>query len=72
MAIQCKVAYLALYDCLFVLQVPDILVYNVDISDWETTRKVVQQIGPVDMLVNNAAIVTNKGFFEVNKDDLFK
>ena len=72
MAIQSKVAYLALYDCLFVLQVPDILVYNVDISDWETTRKVVQQIGPVDMLVNNAAIVTNKGFFEVNKDDLFK
>ena len=54
------------------MQMPDILVYNVDISDWETTRQVVRQIGPVDMLVNNAAILSNKPFLESDKEDLFK
>ena len=51
---------------------PDILVYNVDISDWDKTRHIVQQIGPVDILVNNAAILINKPFLELDKKDLFK
>ena len=51
---------------------PDILVYNVDISDWDKTRHVVQQIGPVDLLVNNAAVLITKPFLELDKEDLFK
>ena len=63
--------YLNLY-CIFVLQVPDILVYNVDISDWDKTSHVVRQIGPVDILVNNAAVLISKHFLEYDKEDLFR
>ena len=57
---------------IIVMQVPDIIVYNVDISDWDKTRHVVQQIGPADLLVNNAAIIINKPFLEYDKEDLFR
>ena len=53
-----------------IIQVPDIHVYNVDISDWDKTRHAVQQIGPVDLLVNNAGINVIKPFLEVDKQEL--
>ena len=56
--------------CYCIIQVPDIHVYNVDISDWDMTRHVVQQIGPVDLLVNNAGINVIKPFLEVDKQEL--
>ncbi|RWS23909.1 hypothetical protein B4U80_01351 [Leptotrombidium deliense] len=29
----------------------------IDISNWENTKKLISQIGPVEFLVNNAGIV---------------
>ena len=59
-------------NCYCIIQVPDIHVYNVDISDWDKTRHVVQQIGPVDILVNNAAIITFSPFLQTEKQDLMR
>ena len=43
-----------------------------DISDWDQTRQVVQKIGPVDLLVNNAGIQLVKSFFDTTKQDVYK
>ena len=48
----------------------DIDVYNVDIADWDKTRSVLQSIGPVEMLVNNAGVVYPSAFLETSKDQL--
>lgn len=51
-------------------EVPSIETRLLDIIDWDTTRRVVEEIGPIDMLVNNAAIVKRTPFFDVTKDEL--
>lgn len=51
-------------------EVPDIEVYNQDVADWEKTRSVVQSIGPIDLLVNNAGITNWTSFLEVTKEEL--
>ena len=58
--------------CYCIIQVPDIHVYNVDISDWDKTRHVVQQIGPVDILINNAAAIAFGPFLQTEKQDLMR
>ena len=44
----------------------------VDLSDWATARKTVEDIGPIDLLVNDAAIFTNVSFFEADEIELNK
>ena len=39
----------------------------VDLSDWAATRKVVEELGPIDLLVNNAAVLSPMLF--VNFDE---
>lgn len=51
-------------------EVPSIETRLLDIIDWDKTRRVVEEIGPIDMLVNNAAIVKRTPFFDVTKDEL--
>ena len=46
--------------------------YNVDIADWDKTRSVVQSIGPIDLLVNNAGVTNWTSFLDVTKDELDK
>lgn len=41
-----------------------------DLADWDATRKVVQSIPDVDLLVNNAGISYIDNFLEVKKEDL--
>ena len=48
----------------------DLDVYNVDIADWDTTRSVVQNKGPIDMSVNNAGIIYPSSFLETSKEQL--
>ena len=43
-----------------------------DIADWDRTRAVVESIGPIDLLVNNAGITNWSSFLEVTKDELDK
>ena len=49
-------------------EVPDIDVYNVDIADWDKTRTVVESIGPIQLLVNNAGITYPTPFLDVTKE----
>ena len=44
--IDLQVIVLWLIHCYCIIQVPDIHVYNVDISDWDKTRHVVQSYKP--------------------------
>ena len=48
----------------------DIKIHNVDIGDWDKTSDVVKNIGPIDMLVNNAAVVHINSFLEGTKHQL--
>ncbi|XP_060584960.1 L-xylulose reductase-like [Ruditapes philippinarum] len=51
-------------------QVPSIDTRLLDISDWDITRKAVEDIGPIDFLVNNAAVIKRTPFLEVTKEEL--
>lgn len=53
-----------------VLEVPDIEVICVDLADWEATRKAIQSIGPVDCLVNNAAVALLEPFLEIKPENI--
>ena len=53
-------------------QNPEIITVCVDLSDWAAARKVVEEIGPVDLLVNNAAIAEIVAFLETEESGLNK
>ncbi|KAL4241020.1 hypothetical protein ACF0H5_001799 [Mactra antiquata] len=53
-----------------VQEVPSIETRLVDISDWDKTRKIVEELGDIDLLVNNAGITNWTGFLDVTKDEL--
>ncbi|KAL0595765.1 L-xylulose reductase [Plecturocebus cupreus] len=40
----------------------------VDLSDWEATEQALGSVGPVDLLVNNAAVALLQPFLEVTKE----
>ncbi|EDM06892.1 dicarbonyl L-xylulose reductase, isoform CRA_a [Rattus norvegicus] len=40
----------------------------VDLADWEATEQALSNVGPVDLLVNNAAVATLQPFLEVTKE----
>ncbi|CAN0127391.1 unnamed protein product [Rangifer tarandus platyrhynchus] len=40
----------------------------VDLGDWEATEKALGGVGPVDLLVNNAAVALMKPFLETTKE----
>ena len=42
----------------------------VDLSDWAATRKAVEEIGPIDLLVNNAGIVRSAPFVDADENSL--
>ena len=40
----------------------------VDLADWEATEQALGAVGPVDLLVNNAAVACRQPFLEVTKE----
>ena len=57
---------------LYYQQVPGIEIHNIDIAGWDKTRTLVQSIGPIDLLVNNAGITDWTAFADVTKAQLDK
>jgi len=47
---------------------PSIHPVCVDLADWSATRAAVEALPPIDLLVNNAAILRNDSFFEMNPE----
>lgn len=48
---------------------PRIETVCVDLSDWHATRKAVQSVLPIDLLVNNAAVASLNPFLDATEDD---
>ncbi|XP_077980720.1 L-xylulose reductase-like [Glandiceps talaboti] len=53
-------------------EVPGIHTVTVDLCDWDATQISVESIGPIDLLVNNAAVASHQPFLEVRRDDFEK
>ena len=51
-------------------QEPRIIAVQADLADWAATRKVVEGLGPVHLLVNNAAAAAPKPFLETTQQDM--
>ncbi|KAA0725467.1 L-xylulose reductase [Triplophysa tibetana] len=51
-----------------VQECPSIKPVCVDLSDWEATDRALKDVGPVDLLVNNAACAKLQPFLEVTPD----
>lgn len=51
---------------------PSIDIVDVDIADWEKTRKVVESLGHFDALVNNAAVAICEPFLDCSSSDFDK
>lgn len=51
---------------------PKIKPLCLDIGNWEKTKSALQDVGPIDLLVNNAAIVVPKVFGEMLEEDIDK
>ncbi|XP_041670973.1 L-xylulose reductase isoform X2 [Cheilinus undulatus] len=51
---------------------PSITPVCVDLADWGATEAALQNVGPIDLLVNNAAYATLQSFLEVTPDQFDK
>ncbi|XP_006869685.1 PREDICTED: L-xylulose reductase [Chrysochloris asiatica] len=51
-----------------VLECPGVEPVCVDLSDWESTEQALGDVGPVDLLVNNAAVALLQPFLEITKE----
>lgn len=49
-------------------EMPEIEAFNVDIADWTKTKKIVENIGPIELLVNNAGVTYPTPFLDVTKE----
>lgn len=49
-------------------QCPSVKPVCVDLSDWDATAQALKDVGPVDLLVNNAACASLQPFLEVTPD----
>ncbi|KAL4239784.1 hypothetical protein ACF0H5_000587 [Mactra antiquata] len=49
---------------------PNINPLPCDLSDWDATRKAVESVGPIHLLVNNAAVAALTPFLDVKKSEL--
>ncbi|RWS22992.1 L-xylulose reductase-like protein, partial [Leptotrombidium deliense] len=49
---------------------PNIEIHLIDISHWENTKKLISQIGPVDLLVNNAGIGNTNEIGNISEEEV--
>ena len=58
--------------CNLFLQVPSIETYAIDLTEWDATRSLLESLGHVDLLVNNAGVITIAPFLDFKKEDMDK
>lgn len=51
---------------------PGVKTVNVDLEDWDATRKVVEAIARIDLLVNNAGVNVLESFLDIQQDSFDK
>lgn len=51
-------------------EVPNVIPVSVDLTDWEATKAALSRVGPVDLLVNNAAIAVLEPFGEIKPETI--
>lgn len=51
-------------------EVPTIHTVLTDLQDWYESRKAIEQLGSIDLLVNNAGVARNASFMETKKEEL--
>lgn len=51
-------------------ELPSIEIYSADLADWNKTEQVLNQIGDVDLLVNNAGLAILGPLTEVTEEDV--
>lgn len=49
-------------------QVPGVITVCVDVSDIEATKKEVEKLGPIHLLVNNAGVTEIQSFLDVTPE----
>ena len=45
-------------------------IVQIDMANWANLREMVESLGPIDLLVNNAAVARVTPFIETTEDDL--
>ena len=53
-------------------EAPGIKLIHVDLEDWNATKKSLQDIGHIDMLVNNAGINILEPFLDIQEESFDK
>jgi L-xylulose reductase len=51
---------------------PSIKTINVDLEDWEATKKAVEAVGHIDLLVNNAGVNILESFLDIQQESFDK
>ena len=49
---------------------PSVTTVQCDLRDWDKTREVLQTVGDIDLLVNNAGVTKVDRFLDVKKEDI--
>ncbi len=49
---------------------PNIHTVCVDLGNWKETRKAVSELGPLDCLINNAAVADIQPFLSITKESM--
>jgi len=44
----------------------------VDLTNWDETKKAVEQLGQIDLLVNNAAVLYRQTFLDIDQESISK
>lgn len=54
--------------CFFVQNEEKIRIVCLDVGDWDKTKKALNDVGPVDLLVNNAAVLDLSELREITEE----
>ncbi|GFY73235.1 hypothetical protein TNIN_418721 [Trichonephila inaurata madagascariensis] len=51
-------------------EIPDIEIVSVDVRNWKETESAVKKLGPIDLLVNNAGVISLQEFGTITEEEV--